>query len=343
MAELSENLALQYIKQQIPSWNEVTSETSIFTLLTGTSNKVYKVQSSLLITPQIIIFRVFGPNEITDKVRERRIFNALSTQNLSAKNLSETETWRLEEFLENYLPMTTPDYFSSDNIRQISQKFKAFHSLDMTNIVDIDENILEKNIAKWRIIGKNKLSLLKNQDSINTLNELLNDETWDKCQNLIPRTSPIVFCHLDPNSYNLIYNRNLQDFFLIDYEFSGYCYRAIDFSLMFTEIKFDFEVQEPPYFKYYPEKQVSDEIIKRYVLEYGEGAEMWIEIKMLLILSQYLWAVWDLAMWNDQKTGFDYIENAIVRFREFIKDYEEFVNKGGRDFLVEVSKKLFGI
>jgi thiamine kinase-like enzyme len=341
MVELDQNSALQYIKQQILSWHEVTSETSAFTLLTGTSNKVYKVQTSLLVVPQVIIFRVFGPNEITDKVRERRIFNALSSQNLSAKNLSESQSWRLEEYLENYLPMTTPDYFSPDNIQQISQKFKAFHNIDMSNIVEIDENILENNIEKWRNIGRKKVSLLKNQDYINILNELLSDESLNKCQNLIPRNSPIVFCHLDPSSFNLLYNRKLQDFFLIDYEFSGYWYRAIDFALMFTEIKIDYEVQEPPYFKYYPEKQVSDEVIKRYVLEYGEGAEMWVEVKMLLILGQYIWGVWDLAMWNDQKTGFDYIENAVMRLREFTKDYDEFVEKGGRDYLVRVSERLF--
>ena len=65
---------LSFIKLEIPNWALLDYDSVNFQLLTGTSNKVYKVWNSKEVQPNSLLLRIFGPNEVTDKLREHQIF-----------------------------------------------------------------------------------------------------------------------------------------------------------------------------------------------------------------------------------------------------------------------------
>ena len=111
--------------------------------------------------------------------------------------------------------------------------------------------------------------------------------------------------------------------------------------LMLSEMQLDFLYEKPPYYKFHPEYAPSDELIKEYVLAYGEGKDMWIEVKRTLIATHYLWAVWSLAMYNGPTEGYNYLTYSMLRFNEFKNHYSEYIEQGGEATLLKISEELF--
>ena len=105
-------------------------------MLTGTSNKVYTITNQLGIFPEKLIYRFFGSSEVTDKERERKIFNQLYIHNLAPRNYGESSVSRIEEYLDNYVTMTINDFYDHQTIEKICRRIKEFHSLDMNNILN---------------------------------------------------------------------------------------------------------------------------------------------------------------------------------------------------------------
>lgn len=60
--------------------------------------------------------------------------------------------------------------------------------------------------------------------------------------------SPIVFAHNDTNSTNMLFDPHSHQIYLLDYEYSGYNYRAFELGNFFNEQLWDYEVPTPPYF-----------------------------------------------------------------------------------------------
>ena len=68
---------------------------------------------------------------------------------------------------------------------------------------------------------------------------------------------------------------------------------------------------------------------------------MWVEIKLSLITTYYIWAIWDLVMSNIPEVGFDYVLNAILRLREFKKDFNQCKVNGGKEYLKQLANQIF--
>ena len=341
MEENFHRKAIDFIHEHVEAWAEVTTDTSSIELLTGTSNKVFRVENSCGAVPHRIIYRSFGPNEVTDKTRERKMYRELCAAGLAPFSYGESETERLEEFLEGYITMTATSFTDSCIIKSICERLRRMHSVDMTVCLENEGLIVDVNIQKWRKLVLDKLGIFENLEEFREIVELVSEETWNMYNEVVPRDSPVVYSHLDPNPLNFLYNPSTREVYFIDFEFSGYFYRSTDFGLMLTETKFNFLVDEPPFYEYYAERDISDELIKEYAMEYGGGSEMWGEIKRSVITSNYIWAVWDIAMAKVPVIGFDFIANAMLRFREFKKDYYQFKSYGGQNHLESLGKQIF--
>lgn len=333
--------ALECIRIYVKSWSSVTLCTSRITLLTGTSNKVYALENILQIIPEKIIYRVFGNNKVTDKTRECRIFSHLSSLDIAPKFYFASDKVRLEEFLEDYITLTSKDFYDPYMIQQVCSSFKSLHSVDMSEVLRGEGLIIDNNLEKWKKLALTKIPEFETIENYEEIMEILGEETWNMYNDVIPRDSPVIFSHLDISPLNLMHNPIARKLCLIDYEFSGYYYRATDFGLMFSEMTFNYLTDKPPFFEYFPENIPSDELIKEYTISYGEGAALWVEIKLVFIASNYYWAVWCLAMAEFPTEGFDFISNALLRIKLFKSAYQDFKANNGRIYLHQLADKLF--
>lgn len=330
---------LNYIRTELPSWADLEFESVEFQILTGTSNKVYKVFNTYDVQPNPILFRIFGPNEVTDKVREHKIFQYLAEHNLAPKILAYSSKIRIEEFLDGYLPIEYADLHNPEIIQKICDKAKEIHELKIP--LPNEENILLENLTKWRKNSMQKIELIENLGKQEKIADLLSDHTWTRFLKILPRRRPECFLHLDMNFFNILLNRNTGGLFFVDFEFSGYGDRSIDFANLFSDMRFDYLYNQPPYFAYDKEKAPSDELIVQYVKAYGESQNFWVDIKQSFIVINYIWAVWGVAMWKPYQTGFDYLENALLRYSEFIQESENYFSSGEQNYLEKLSQILF--
>ena len=123
--------ALDFASAHIESLKSMTKQNSFITLLTGNSNKVFLLSTNLPVVPNKIIYRIFGSNEITDKLRERNIFTHLSALDFGPKNLGDSSTERLEEYLEGFRTTDNILFHDQKVITKLAQQMRKYHYFDI--------------------------------------------------------------------------------------------------------------------------------------------------------------------------------------------------------------------
>ena len=140
---------------------------------------------------------------------------------------------------------------------------------------------------------------------------------------------------------NFLYSRSLDSVKFIFFEFAGLSYRSLDLALMLIECQKDYYYDLPPFFRMVDELAPNEEIVKKYVLAYGEGREMWVEVMRSLVVVHLVWSLWSFAVYEGVKDGYDYLLNGLTRFRMFKDEVKKFRQNGGLEYLEEASRKIF--
>lgn len=142
--------------------------------------------------------------------------------------------------------------------------------------------------------------------------------------------SPIVFCHNDIHSANLIYNKEADSLMLLDFEYAGPNYLAYDIANHFCEFA---GVENVDYTKY-PSEEVQKMWIRMYLEEKqkldGEKAAVWdadvhnlyCDVNKMTLGCHLLWIVWGVFQAAHSKIEFDYMEYASIRHKEYMQKKE---------------------
>lgn len=148
-------------------------------------------------------------------------------------------------------------------------------------------------------------------------------------RNLILRDceSPVVLCHNDIHSANIIYNEETDATKLVDYEYTGPNYSAYDIANHFCEFA---GVDNVDYQKY-PSEMVQKMWIRMYLEELqklkGENValletsvhDLYVEVNKLVLGCHLLWVVWGLFQAANSTIEFDFMEYTSLRFAEYVK------------------------
>ena len=333
--------ALRLASQHLKDWNLVTKQNSTMTYLTGNSNKVFHLATTLPIIPKHLIYRVFGLNEITDKSRERKIFSQLSIHQFGPKDLGSSDTERLEECFEGFLPTPNKLFYDKGIMTKICKKLKKFHHLDISEAIGGEGIITDMNLNKWINLINSKKGLFEAAGEWENVQKVVAPKITQGFNEVMPRESEVVFCHLDPSPLNFLYNAQQNKVKFVDFEFSGYSYRSLDFGLMLSEVQMDYLHDSPPFFKACEELAPSNLAIKEIVMAYGEGKEMWVEIKRSLIAADFIWSIWGIAYYNGPTVGYNHLEFGLMRFRKFCQGLKEYEANGKTEYLKAIADELF--
>jgi thiamine kinase-like enzyme len=332
-------LAVAFAHEKLKGWRDVTISNSKLTQFVGNSNKVFLFEPTILTDPPKVVFRYFGPNEITDKARERKIYTKLTQHGLAPQNFGDSSTCRLEFFLDGYQPVENRFFGDLDSAAKVAKKLRIMHCVDMREVLQGEGLMTDLNMRKWRDIILNKISIYG--EAQNAVLEVIKEENFEVYDRIIPKDSPIVFSHLDPSMLNILYHPDKKSVFLIDYEFSGFAYRAVDFALMLNESQIDYLYAFSPFYRLCPEMRPTDEIVKHYVTEYGEGKEMWVEVKRCLAATHLIWALWSLAMYSGPSEGYNYLSFGLMRFSMFKTECDQYEAAGGLENLQKTAEAIF--
>ncbi|KAF9152550.1 hypothetical protein BG015_005107 [Linnemannia schmuckeri] len=147
---------------------------------------------------------------------------------------------------------------------------------------------------------------------------------------LLKLNSPVVFCHNDLLYGNLIYNKEKDDAFFIDYEYGSYSFRGFDIANHFNEMC-GFECE----YENYPSKEVQYKWLSNYLgagrdeskgpVTEEEVAKVYREVNKFALASHFYWGIWALVQAQLSDIDFDYMPYAVLRFAEYFKRRDEFL------------------
>lgn len=321
------DFVLSAIQNSEVNWSKVTQDSCKMTKLVGNSNKVYLVQTSLPMTPKNLVFRIFGSGETLDINTNSSIFHRLAENKIAPLIYLETSEYRLEEYLENTRTLGRLECLEPKVAHVISKELKIFHSQDLSDILNSRVPVCLTNVQKWRRLGLSKLSKISNstrQNEVTQSLDCISSHFYDMYIDILPKGSPIVLSHMDTSFLNFLYNEEKEEIRIIDYDYSGYCYRGFDIAMLLQDIKYDYNYPCYPFYQYSPEAYPGDFILAEYVKAYGEGIDMFIECKQCMIAAHYLWAMWAFTLHEENGEGMDMLGYGLLRFGEFLKGYQEF-------------------
>jgi ethanolamine kinase len=136
--------------------------------------------------------------------------------------------------------------------------------------------------------------------------------------------SPLVFCHNDLLSANIIFNQGkstVTSFIegsvrFIDYEYGNYNFRGFDIGNHFCEFAgFDCDYSK------YPSKEFQLKWLKEYAKNYTDDqlGKLYIEVDTFSMAAHFFWGVWALIQAQFSDIQFDYMSYAVLRMNEYTK------------------------
>lgn len=319
---------LSIVQNSEDTWRKITVDDFVVTRLTGNSSQVFLLENSIGVSPKYLIFRFFGSADTLDLSSSSLITAKLSKHGLAPKILVETSEYRLEEYLCGYRNLKNSEIRDIQIAEKISIKLKIFHSLDFSDILDPESIVCIKNAEKWRKIAKTNLpeSMNSRAEEVALAISALNKDYYKIFLDILPKTSPIVLSHMDTSYLNFLYQQEKKEVYLLDFDYTGYCYRAFDLAMLLTDIKYDYDSNEFPYFKVDTTSYNTDLLLASCVKAYGEGVEMFIECKQCMVAAHYLWAMWAFSLHNTSQDGLDMLTYGLCRFQEFISSYNQLIS-----------------
>ncbi|KAJ3271863.1 Ethanolamine kinase [Terramyces sp. JEL0728] len=159
-----------------------------------------------------------------------------------------------------------------------------------------------------------------------TLNQL-REELLELQSHLEKLESPVVFCHNDLLSGNLIYNSEQDSCAFIDYEYGCPNYRGFDIGNHFCEFGgFDCDWTK------YPDEAFQKAWLKEYLSAKGEGVvgdakldAVYREVLAFSLAAHFFWSLWALIQAEISDIDFDYIEYAVMRLQEYYRRKDEWL------------------
>ena len=214
-------------------------------------------------------------------------------------------------------------------MRKVAALMAKFHSLEVPAYFRDRKPFLW---SKMEQLLKNVPSSFPDPDtqqsflcSIGSIENLRKEIDWVK-KLVVDCKSPIVFCHNDIHSANIIYDEETGDMKLVDFEYTGPNYLAFDIANHFCEFA---GVENVDYSKY-PEEDVQERWVKIYLEEVasllGKNTEdisqtavqnICNDIKKLVLGCHLFWIVWSLFQTIHSTKNI--MEYAILRYQEFLK------------------------
>lgn len=327
----SVEFVLPIVQTHEPSWQKVSTETCKIIRQVSTSSRVYVVETSLPVQPKRFIFKVFGSSDTLNLSQCSSIIRKLGKYKLAPTVYEETETYRLEEFLENYRNLTRTEIVQPHIACKIANKLREMHEIDMSDVLDTQSIVCVVNALKWRKVAQrvfSDTSIFSRKTEAKQAKKSLKEEYLQMFYEVLPRESPVILAHMDTCFLNVLYQEEKDEVYLLDFDYTGYCYRGFDLAMLLTDVKYDYNYPAYPFYEYQAQAYPGDQVLASCIKAYGEGIEMYVECKRCMIASNYLWAMWSFSLYKEQNEGFDVLSYGNLRFKEFIEGYEKFKNEG---------------
>ncbi|CAG8560293.1 1434_t:CDS:2 [Funneliformis mosseae] len=279
----------------------------------GITNKLVKCTNKALNFS--VLIRAYGNKSEVLIDRKQEIYNlvTLSSLGMSPPFYGRFSNGLVYGFIEG-TAFSVPDLSNSCKSSLVAEHLAAWHNV---NIAGEKKPKLFVTLKKW-------------------LKEELNAELTNLELELTKVNSPVVFCHNDLLYGNIIYNETTKKVSFIDYEYGCYSYRGFDIGNHFCEFA-GFECD----YSLYPDKKFQLQWLRHYLNTFNSAKgevlrdndvtdnelfTLYREVNKFALASHFYWGLWALVQAQLSDIDFDYMEYAVLRFKEYYKRKDEFLS-----------------
>ncbi|PIN21580.1 Ethanolamine kinase [Handroanthus impetiginosus] len=270
--------------------------------------------------------RLYGPNTeyVIDRERELQAIPYLSAAGFGAKLLGVFGNGMVQSFI-NARTLTPSDMRKPKLVAEIAKQLRRFHEVQIPG---------SKEPQLWNDIFKfyGRASSLKfdgseKQKKYETISFGEIDKEITELKVMTDRfKAPVVYCHNDLLSGNLMLNDDEDKLYFIDFEYGSYNYRGFDIGNHFNEYAgYDCDYSLYPnkdeqyhFFRHYlrPDRpnEVSDEDLEA----------LYAETNTYMLASHLYWALWALIQEKMSPIDFDYLGYFFLRYNEYKKQKETY-------------------
>ena len=220
-------------------------------------------------------------------------------------------------------PFTVEDMRDERKSALVAKRLADWHMANLS-IETKNTAILFPTIRKWL----NKVPTRYRDDAkqadfdrLIDLNNIKSRMAWLE-REIEKTSSPVVFCHNDLLSGNILYNEETDAVEFIDFEYGGYNYAAFDIANHFCEFAgFDGD------YSLYPKKSFQLDWLETYLesstVSDLEVLDLFKQVQIFALAAHLFWGVWALVQAEISDIEFDYLEYAKLRFDQFLKSPEQ--------------------
>jgi len=147
--------------------------------------------------------------------------------------------------------------------------------------------------------------------------------------------SPVVFCHNDLLLNNIVYNKEEDRTYFIDFEYGAYNYEAYEIGNHFCEYAGVDDVD----YNLYPDKPYQLKWLRRYLehsareknkdcpqsVTENDVERLYVLVNKFALAAHYWWGVWGILQACFSTIDFDFLGYAALRLNEYFKKKEEFL------------------
>lgn len=316
----------------LPTWSSHSPcEVQISPLNGGLTNSIYKATLPLA-DPSTVLVRIFGLPQLfpaSQRTIESIVFEQLSDAGIAPRLLAKLPNGRVEQFL-NARNIQLHEMTHENILRGVAQAMARMHEFQSHGDEVGNELTLWSDMGKWleevvQLVEAGKLQMpagvpLKRCKS--GMKQLRDELEGSDC--------PVVFCHNDVWSGNIMISKNDTIVSFVDFEFSGFNYRGFDIGNFFSEAawgKVDGMVQDVGY-PSSGQRRVFCEEYLRCIRIYGHGtSENMADVDALMQEAERFgraahlyWGLWALKLSVESTVNYPYVDFAQHRLQLFLRD-----------------------
>ncbi|KAM8975635.1 ethanolamine kinase 2 [Pelodytes ibericus] len=323
--------ALRLMQHLRPDWSPSDVQTKLFT--DGITNKLLACFVDADMEDAVLV-RIYGKctELFVDRDNEVRSFQLLQAHGCAPALYCIFQNGLCYQFMHGLA--LGPDHVRQPHIlRLIAHEMARYHCIPIQN------GCLPKS-GLWQKINK-YLSILHTDEGkpdrlpaeAPSFKILENEICWLQ-KYFHTLESPIVFCHNDLLSKNIIYDEAEDHVRFIDYEYAGYNYQAYDIANHFNEFA---GVNEPDY-RLFPGRETQMQWLRHYLvackgmkhkeveMEEKEVDDLYIQVNKFVLASHFFWGLWALIQHRFSDIDFNFARYAVLRFKRYFEVKPEVIH-----------------
>jgi ethanolamine kinase len=287
----------------------------------GITNQLFRVFYN---DTESVLFRLYGRKTeiIINRSFENQIVPVMTKLGFGPKMYGTAPNGRVEEWLSGH-SIDHKMMASTDMLPKIGGALASMHILPMP----FDKTPkLFVTLSKWLdVVDSIEFEDEDTRDRHSALDfasiraevELLQQRLTEAAP------SPVVFAHNDLLGGNIIYESSANRITLIDFEYSGYNFRAFDIANHFCECAGGFDCE----WDLLPDKSQQFDFFRGYIATYSGKPEskvsnaeleaLYAEVNPWILTSHLFWGVWSMVQAKHSPILFDFVEYSERRIQAY--------------------------